>query len=84
MINVHINSDVLICKEKKCPWCIIDFGFPGGSVVKNLPANADDKDLIPGLERYPGKENATPVFLPGKAHEQRSLTGCKESKMIER
>ena len=24
------------------------FGFPGGSVVKNLPANAGDVDLIPG------------------------------------
>ena len=25
--------------------------FPGGSVVKNLPANAGDKSLIPGLGR---------------------------------
>ena len=25
--------------------------FPGGSVVKNLPANAGDMDLIPGLGR---------------------------------
>ena len=24
-------------------------GFPGGSVVKNPPANAGDTDLIPGL-----------------------------------
>ena len=24
--------------------------FPGGPVVKNLPANAGDTDLIPGLE----------------------------------
>ena len=24
-------------------------GFPGGSVVKNLPANAGDADSIPGL-----------------------------------
>ena len=24
-------------------------GFPGGSVVKNLPANADDVDSIPDL-----------------------------------
>ena len=49
-------------------------------MVKNLPANADDEDLIPGLERYPGKENATPVFLPGKAHEQRSLAVCRSQK----
>ena len=32
-------------------------GFPGGSVVKNLPANAGDMDLIPGLGRSPGEGN---------------------------
>ena len=26
-------------------------GFPGGSAVKNLPANARDMDSIPALER---------------------------------
>ena len=26
-------------------------GFPGGSVVKNLPANVGDTGLIPGLGR---------------------------------
>ena len=31
--------------------------FPGGSVVKNLPAKAGDAGSIPGLERYPGEEN---------------------------
>ena len=31
--------------------------FPGVSVVKNLPANAGDLDLIPGLGRSPGEEN---------------------------
>ena len=32
-------------------------GFPGGSVVKNLPANAGDTDLIPGSGRSPGEGN---------------------------
>ena len=35
-------------------------GFPGGTVVKNLPANARDaRDMgsIPGLGRYPGGGN---------------------------
>ena len=32
-------------------------GFPGGSVVKNPPANAGDPGLIPGLERSPGEGN---------------------------
>ena len=34
-------------------------GFPGGSVVENLPANAGDKGLIPGLEDPLEKEIAT-------------------------
>ena len=28
-------------------------GFPGGSVVKNLPANTGDMGLIPGSGRSP-------------------------------
>ena len=42
--------------------CIIKPGFPGGSVVGNLPANAGDtRDLgsIPGLGRSPGGRNGT-------------------------
>ena len=55
-------------------------GFPGGSVVKNLPVNAGDvRDMssVPGSERSPGEGNGhpTPVFLPGESHEQRSLEG---------
>ena len=33
------------------------WGFPGGSVVKNPPANAGDVDLIPGSGRSPGEGN---------------------------
>ena len=32
-------------------------GFPGGSVVKNLPAKAGDLGLIPDLGRSPGEGN---------------------------
>ena len=32
-------------------------GFPGDSVVKNLPAHAGDKGWIPGLGRSPGERN---------------------------
>ena len=28
------------------------WGFPGGTVVKNLPANAEDKGSIPGPGRH--------------------------------
>ena len=34
------------------------FGFPDGSVVKNLPANAGDAGLIPRSGRSPGVGNA--------------------------
>ena len=33
-------------------------GFPGGSVVKNLPANAG---LITGLGRFLGEDNGNPL-----------------------
>ena len=36
-------------------------GFPGGSVVKNLPANAGDTVLIPGSGRSPGEQNGNPL-----------------------
>ena len=32
-------------------------GFPGGSVVKNLPANAGNTCSIPGSGRLPGEGN---------------------------
>ena len=35
-------------------------GFPGGSVVKNLPANAGDIGSIPGWGRSPGEGNGNP------------------------
>ena len=34
--------------------------FPGGAVVKNLPANAGDASLIPGSGRSPGVGNGNP------------------------
>ena len=36
-------------------------GFPGGSVVKNSPANAGDKGLIPESGRSPGEGNGNPL-----------------------
>ena len=44
-------------------WLLLShaMGFPGGSVVKNPPANAGDTGLIPGLGRSPGEENGNPL-----------------------
>ena len=36
-------------------------GFPGGSVVKNPPANTGDTGSIPGLGRSPGEGNGNPI-----------------------
>jgi len=57
--------------------------FPGGSVVKNPPANAEDarhaRDvvLIPESGKIPWRRKwqLTPVYLPGKSHGQRILMG---------
>ena len=48
--------------------------FSGGSVVKNLPANAGDVTSIPGLERSTGvRMTIHSNFLPGEF--QRRLAG---------
>ena len=41
--------------------CLALEGFPGGSVAKNLPANAEDKGSIPGWGRSPGGGNGNPL-----------------------
>ena len=51
-------------------------GFPGGSAVRNLPANARDLGFIHGSGKSPGKGNGNPLqFLPGKYHGQKCLVG---------
>ena len=37
-------------------------GFPGGSVIKNLPASVGDSGSIPGLGRSPGGGNGNPLW----------------------
>ena len=38
-----------------------NIGFPGSSVVKNLPANAGDEGSTPGSARSPGEGNSHPL-----------------------
>ena len=38
-----------------------ELGFPDGSVVKNLPANAGDASSVPGLARYSRERNGNPL-----------------------
>ena len=68
--------------------------FSGGSVVKNLPANAGDAgdmDSIPGLRRSPGEGNATqispiadslPSEPPGKPHTCVEVGGKWETSVV--
>ena len=43
----------------KCPIKVL--GFPGGSAVKNWPANTLDEGSIPGSGRSPGGRNGHPL-----------------------
>ena len=43
--------------QQFCFWV----GFPGGSMVEDLPANAGDTGLIPGSGRSPGEGNGKPL-----------------------
>ena len=61
-------------------------GFPGGSVVKNLPANAGDAGSVLGLGRSPGRGDDSPLqySLPRKSHwteepARRQSTGLQKS-----
>ena len=54
MLLTEINSKNVKVVERA-------WGFPGGSVVKNLPANAGDKGLIPGFGISPREGNGKPL-----------------------
>ena len=73
--------------------CPLFQGFPGCSMVKNLPANAGDEfnRKSPWVGRAPGGRNGNPFqhHLPGESHGRRTLAGYspwghKESDSIER
>ena len=48
----------LVCLS---PQYFYGWGFPGGSVVKNPPANVGDTALIPVSGRSPGEGNGSPL-----------------------
>ena len=52
------------CCVVVCVAVCICWGFPGGALVKNLPANAGDArdpGSTRGLERSPGEGNSNPL-----------------------
>ena len=54
-------------------------GFPGGSVVKNPPANAGDVSSIPGQEDLLEEEMATHSSLPAWEIPRREEPGGLQS-----
>ena len=68
----------LRCSPGNNSYPLPSLGFPGGSVVKNPPANAGRCGFHPwvGMIPWRRKWQSTPEFLPGKSHGQRSLVGC--------
>ena len=42
-------------------FCLPILGFPGGSALKNSPANAEETGSIPRLEKSPGGGNGNPL-----------------------
>ena len=64
--------------------------FPGGSVVKNLPANSRDSGSIPGSGKSSGVGNGNPLqysclgnLMDRGAWRAIVQRGCKESDMTE-
>ena len=71
--------DTIEAKKYRYVYILINknVGFPGDSVVKNPPVNAEDLSSIPGLRRSPGGEHDKPLqysYLEN-SHEQRCLVG---------
>ena len=52
-------------------------GFPGGSVVKNPPANTGNVGLIPGSGRFPGSGRS-----PGEGNGKPLQYSCWENFMV--
>ena len=74
-----IHSPVLCITSlfSSCCWVTVDASFPGGWVVKCLPANAGEAASSPWSESSPGGGNDYPLQYSfcGKSHGRRSLAG---------
>ena len=63
-LPASIILSILFFFKNNFYWIIVALGFPGGSVVKNLPANAGDTGEAgssPGLGRSPGGRRCNPL-----------------------
>ena len=56
LYNIFCTNTIVVSLEIY----MYEWGFPGGSVVKNLPANVGDTGSIPESGRFPGEESSNP------------------------
>ena len=54
-MSTHTDDKIDLGQGKMCK-----MGFPGGSVVKNMPIHSGYVGLIPGSRMFPGEENGNP------------------------
>ena len=64
--DLLMTTDIWLHRTKRFKFLssYTNIGFPGGSVLKNLPGNAGDTvdlGLIPGSGRFPGVGNGKPL-----------------------
>ena len=57
MVSSALAGEKAKGQKAHLPEASVLTGFPGGSVVKNLPANVGDASSISGLGRSPGEGN---------------------------
>ena len=84
LTNKHLCIYVFIDKHSRCflhtanvSAALQVFGFSGGSVVKNLPANVGDKGSVLWSGRYPGVGNSNTLqYSCLETYGQRILAGC--------
>ena len=56
-VHTHTHTHMHVCTHTH----IYVHMYPGGSVVKNMPANAEDAGSIPGSGRSPAERNGNPL-----------------------
>ena len=61
VLKAHFKN---LCLCIRITWISLKLGFPAGSAVRNLPANARDTGSIPRLGRSPGRWNGNPLQYP--------------------
>ena len=73
------NATVSSNEKRERPSQLLEEGFPGGSVGKNLTAIAGDAGSIPGSGRFPGEGNGYPLqhSCLGNPMPEKSLVGYR-------